>query len=165
MARNGATNLQRRIVGLGAIAGMRTMSGPALAAAHLRQHRPDRLDDTPFRWLASAPVVTATRLLAAGELAGDKIPGSPARVEGPALAARVFSGAFSGLILSVAYGESRKRGAILGGITALASAFAAYHLRKALAEETALPDQLVALAEDTLVIGGGRRLLDLKDVF
>lgn len=154
-------DLTARILGLGALAGMRTMSAPAFLIAYLRQQEPGSFDGAPLRLLASPGAEWATRLLAAGELAADKVPGIPARIEPPALFARAVSGGAAGYLLSMVHQKSKGKGAVLGATAAVASAFAAYHARRALVNSLGVPDPAVALLEDALVIGGGRRLMDL----
>lgn len=137
------------------------MSAPALLVAYLRRQRPEHVDGTILRPLATPTAAWATRLLATGELAADKVPGIPARTEPGPLVARALSGGAAGYALSVLHGKSKGRGAILGAMAAVAAAFGAYHARRAVVEWLRVPDPLVALLEDTLVIGGGRRLMDL----
>ena len=137
------------------------MSAPALLVAYLRRQRPASLEGSTLRPLASPTAVWVTRLLAAGELAVDKVPGIPARTEPGALFARALSGGLAGYVLSAVHGESKGRGGVLGAAAAVASAFAALRARRALVEASGLPDPVVALIEDTIVIGGGRRLMEL----
>ncbi|MDX1687147.1 MAG: DUF4126 family protein [Candidatus Promineifilaceae bacterium] len=154
-------NLTARILGLGALAGMRTMSAPAVLVTYLRRRGAERLDGSPLQLLASPAAAWVTRLLAAGELAADKVPGNPARTEPAPLLARAFSGGLAGYALSAAHGASKGKGVALGAAAAVASAFAAYHARRVLVESSGLPDPVVAVAEDALVIAGGRRMADV----
>jgi uncharacterized membrane protein len=143
-----------QIAGLGAIAGMRTMSAPALVAAYLQ-----RQQVAGSFWLGSRGAVVATRLLAAGELVADKLPGIPARTNALPLLGRALSGALVGATLSAVEKRPRLPGAALGATAAVAAAFAAYHARRALTHDLDLADPLVAVAEDTLALGMGRLLL------
>lgn len=153
-------DLTARILGLGVLAGMRTMSAPAALATYLRRQAPESLEGSRLQLLASPAALWATRLLAAGELVGDKMPGIGARTEAAPLVARALSGGLAGYTLSAAHGSSKGRGAIFGAAAAVASAFAAYHARRALVESVGLPDPAVAVAEDALVIAAGRHLVD-----
>lgn len=153
-------NLTARILGLGALAGMRTMSAPAVLVTYLRRQRSESLEGSALQLLASPAAEWMTRLLAAGELAGDKVPGIPARTEPGPLLARALSGGLAGYALSAAHGASKGKGAVLGAAAAVTSAFAAYHTRKALVESLGVPDPAVALVEDALAVAGGRRLID-----
>lgn len=137
------------------------MSAPALLVAHLRRHEPESLDGSALRLLSSPVAAWMTRLMAAGELAGDKVPDIPARTEPGPLLGRALSGGLVGYALSAAHRTSKGKGAMLGAAAAVVSAFAAFHARRALVESVGLPDPAVALAEDVLVVVGGRRLMDV----
>jgi uncharacterized membrane protein len=50
-------------------------------------------------------------------------------------------------------------GAILGGIGAIAGAYGFYHLRRRIGEETGVPNRVLGIAEDAIVVGGGKMLL------
>jgi len=149
-----------RILGLGALAGMRTMSAQAALVTYLRRKRPESLEGSALQPLTSPAAESLIRLLAAGELAGDKVPGIPPRTEALALFARAFSGGLAGYAVGAAHGTSKGKGAILGAAAAVASALAAFHTRKTLVESLGVPDLAVALAEDALVVAGGRCLID-----
>lgn len=149
-----------KVAGLGMIAGMRSMSAPALAAAYLREHQTADTN-TLFRWLAIPAVSNLLKVMAAGELAADKLPEIPARTMLPSLVGRAVSGALSAAAVSHAHGESQRSAAALGAVAAVAATFGAYYLRKEIVETFEIPDPLVALAEDTIVLVGGQRLLKL----
>ena len=51
-------------------------------------------------------------------------------------------------------------GALLGALSAIAATYAAYTLRKQLAERLRIPDPLLGLLEDAAVVTAGRRLLE-----
>ncbi len=113
---------------IGAACGLRAFSGPGVLAWR------GGLGDGPLR----AVMLT----LAAGELAGDKLPWTPPRTAPPALAARIASGACCGHRLG------GPAGAALGVAAAVGAAFAGQHARAALVAAFPLPDAAVALAED-----------------
>ena len=147
-----------QVAGLGFLAGLRTTSPHAFLGAHF-QGREAQLAGTPFRWLASPAAATVLTLMAGGELAVDKVPSIPARIEPPSLILRALSGASAGAVLSMARDRSPATGAILGAAAALVGSFAGYHARRALTHGGGLPDPPVALLEDALVIVGGQLLL------
>ncbi|MDX1663991.1 MAG: DUF4126 family protein [Candidatus Promineifilaceae bacterium] len=148
-----------QIAGLGFMAGLRSASPHAFLAAHF-QGEEAQLEGTPFRWLATPTAATLLTLMAAGELAADKVPSIPARVEPGPLIGRALSGASAGAALSMARDRSPAAGAALGAVAALAGTFAGYYARRALTQGSGLPDPPVALLEDALVIVGGQLLLD-----
>jgi uncharacterized membrane protein len=71
-----------------------------------------------------APVVA----LAAGELLGDKLPFAPDRIVAPGIAARIVTGAVSGMAL--ARREDRTLAAVLGAAGAVGAAYLTFGLRK-----------------------------------
>jgi uncharacterized membrane protein len=150
-----------RIVTLGAVAGMRAASAPALVAAYLRQERPPGVANSPFGLLSTDEAGTLLNLMAAGEIAADKLPFIPDRVKLLPLLGRAASGAFAGAVLSEAAGEPPATGAVLGAAAAVVSAYTMYHLRRAAGEKLGLPDPLLALLEDGLALRGGSSVLGI----
>ena len=144
-----------KAIQIGVIAGMRTMTAPALVSYKLANTTPNPLAGSKLHVLTS-PVTTAVlTVLAAGELIADKLPGTPSRVEQPQVWGRIGSGALSAAALTEADGESASAGAVLGALGAVAGSFAFFHLRRWLTHEKGLPDMWVALAEDALTVGAG----------
>ncbi len=94
--------------------------------------------------------------LAAGELVGDKLPFAPPRTQPVVLGGRALTGALCGSLLAKRAGENATAGALLGGIGAIAGTVLGYNARKCLTSELALPDVLVALAEDGITFGLAR---------
>lgn len=137
---------------LGVIAGMRSMGAPALVSDRLVRTPSAPLEASPLRWLGTARTAGVFKLLAAGEIVGDKLPKTPPRTAPALLLARLLSGGLSGAALCLAAGKPSVTGAAVG---ALAGTFAFYHLRRSLDRATGLPDPLIAVAEDALAYGGG----------
>jgi uncharacterized membrane protein len=131
----------------GLIAGLRSFSAPAAVSLALAERYP-----------RAAQLAPALQMLAAGEMLADKLPGMPARTTPPVLAGRALTGAISGAALADAAGRSRITGALLAGTVAIASSYAALALRSMLVQRLAVPDPLVALVEDAVVIVAGRTL-------
>jgi uncharacterized membrane protein len=148
----------QQIIGLGAISGLRTMSGPAFLARSLKQDPPARWPHPLVHQLGTEPSPTLVQLMAAGELMADKLPFIPARIKPEALAGRAMSGAFVGVTLSLLKQRSPLVGALLGGAAAVLAAFAGYHARRRLTVDGPLPDFVVALLEDGLVLALGTQL-------
>jgi uncharacterized membrane protein len=145
---------------LGVIAGMRSMTAPALISGYLDRTHSDALLDSPLEWLATPTAASVFRVLAAGERIADKLPSVPARTSPGPLIGRGVTGALSGAAVCVADGEGLVEGAVVGALAAIASTFAFYHLRRWLTEATPLPDAAVAAAEDALALGLGRTALN-----
>lgn len=142
--------------GLGAVSGLRSMQGlawvsRALAGRHLaRGARPLE------RFLSHDLVADALGLAAAGELAVDKHPSAPDRIQPSSLVARAAAGAAVG---SVVAGRNRQLiGALTGAGCALAGTYAGWFLRREAGRVTQLPDIALALAEDALAVSMAKRL-------
>jgi uncharacterized membrane protein len=129
-----------RAAAIGAVCGMRSMSGPAIAQLHSGN--------------ASAIVLP---IMALGEFVADKLPGIPSRTMLQPLTFRALAGAFSGWQI-VGKNADRRIGAALGIAGALAASFICERARKAAVNATHLPDAVVALVEDGIVVAAGRVL-------
>lgn len=156
---SGSETVLYRAVGLAAISGLRSMAAPALLSRAVRRGDLEGLQDTPFAALGSARISTALQLLMIGEMVADKTPFIPSRTSAPALLGRAFSGALAGAALFVA-GERRPiSGAVLGALSAGAAAYAGEQFRAQGTRKLGVPDQVLALLEDCIVLFGGTRLL------
>jgi uncharacterized membrane protein len=138
-------------VGIGAVAGLRTLAAPAVLAWAVKR-RWIRLGKSPFATIISAKASKRITDLAVSELIADKLPFTPSRLKAGPLASRIVSGAVCGATI---YGVVKKplaEGAVLGGVGAIAGAFSGYHMRKRLSGD--MPSLGVAVLEDALAIGG-----------
>jgi uncharacterized membrane protein len=135
--------------GMGAVAGVRSMTAPAVIAWAAKR-KVLHLNTSPLVELISANVSDKAIRLALAELVADKLPFTPDRIEPGPLATRILSGAACGAVLSGAADRSLTQGAILGGLGALIGAFGSYHLRRRLSRD--MPAFTVALVEDALAI-------------
>jgi uncharacterized membrane protein len=138
-------------VGIGAVAGLRTLTAPAVLAWAAKQ-RWIRLGNSPFATIISAKASTRLTVLAVSELIADKLPFTPSRLKAGPLASRVVSGAVCGATIYGVVERPLVEGAVLGGVGAIAGALAGYHMRKRLRHD--MPDLGVAVLEDVLAIGG-----------
>jgi uncharacterized membrane protein len=145
--------------GLGAIAGLRSMAAPAALSSAVKRGDVGGLEDTPFAALGFPGVSRALRLLEIGEMIVDKLPVAPSRTSPPPLLGRAAFGAFVGAALFVSEGRRAAVGGGLGAVSALAGAYAGEHLRLLGAERLGIPDPVVALLEDGVVLFGAARLL------
>lgn len=148
-----------KAAGIGVLAGMRSMTAPALASDYLRRADPAFLQGCCLPALASARAGGILTTLAALEMAADKTPVVPDRISPVALAGRAASGALAGALVCAANGRRAEAGALLGGLGAVAAAFASYHLRRRLGERLPVPDPVLGVLEDAIVLGTGRALL------
>lgn len=146
----------KRPLGLGAVCGLRSMSGPAAVARAARDGRLP-LQGTRLSFLASPRVATILTVLQAGEMLGDKTPFIPPRTGPGPLLGRAASGALVGAAVSGSL--KPPAGALVGAGAAVAAAFAGERLRGAITGNTPVPDLVVALAEDAIVLATAARLL------
>ena len=125
-----------RTFGMGFVAGLRTMTAPAVSLA-----------------ATGSPLALPAGILAAAELFADKLPVMPSRLETPALGARVLSGAYCAFVLADAFDGDIGCGLSNGILGALSGAWTGYNLRKQLDESTPVPDIFLGLAEDAVALG------------
>jgi len=147
-----------RALGLGAISGLRSLSGPAFVSRAASRRDLD-LDGTAFAFLGSPHISKALVLMELGELVGDKLPATPSRTSPPPLLGRAVSGAVVGAAIFISEGRRATTGAALGSTAAIVVALAGEWIRALAVEKTGLPDPVVALAEDATVLLVGLRSL------
>ena len=145
---------------IGFIAGMRAFSAPALLSHKLERTIPTKQPQTPIQYLAQPLASIALKVLAGGEIIGDKVPHGPNRTSPPQFIIRVASGATCGAFVSQLEGEPAPLGAVAGGLGAVAGTLLFFQLRRWLNHDLGLPDAVGALAEDALVIGLGWSLVN-----
>ena len=143
---------------LGTMSGMRSMSGPLLMS-YRAVRRPLALKGTPFGWLGYPQVLTLFSLMEVGEVIADKTPLLPNRIEPGPLLGRAHLGAFAGAAAFTEADDSPVIGAVVSAITAVASSFIFYYLRRGVVRRIGLPDPVIAFAEDALVVGIGLLVL------
>jgi uncharacterized membrane protein len=139
-------------IGLGVVAGLRALTAPAVLA-WAAERRLIRLGSSPFATIISATAAKRISDCAVSELIADKLPFTPSRLNAAPLTSRIVSGAICGATIYGVVKQPLTEGAVLGGLGAIAGAFAGYHMRKRLSRD--LPDLGVAVLEDVLAIGGG----------
>lgn len=145
-------------LGLGTLAGFRSMTAPALLSANLVKFHPQGLANSPLRYLQKPLVATGLRLLAGGELVGDKLPQAPNRTAPPVLLGRLLSGALVGAALYRANHGKTLNGALLGSAMAGVATFGSFWLRQQATLKSGLPGAVVGGLEDLLVLGSGLAL-------
>jgi uncharacterized membrane protein len=138
--------------GIGAVAGLRSMSAPALVAQAARTGSLD-LTTGPLAFLGTQPAADIVTGLALAELVVDKLPSTPDRIAPFPLAARAVSGAVVGAAVCSARRKDPGPGALVGALAAIGAAFVGFALRRALTRDAKVPDLLAALVEDALTVG------------
>ena len=149
-------NIYLQAAGLGVIAGMRSMSAPALTSDHFARHPSLFLEASPLKNLASPKTAQVLKLMALGEIGADKLPGIPNRTAPGPLGGRGVSGGVCGAAIFAAAGKPAALGAILGASAAIVSTCATYFLRRRAGEVSKIPDAVLAGAEDALMLGLGK---------
>ena len=147
------------VVGLAALAGMRSAGAPTLLSHYLVRHPAPLLAASPLRLLGQPLVAMALELIAAKEFQHDKQPGAAPRIAPRGLSLRTLGGALTGATWLKANGQSALRGALLGGLGAAAATVGWYQLRKRITEKTGLPSTTVGIVEDVLLWSAGAVLL------
>ncbi|MCP3099170.1 DUF1990 family protein [Myxococcus sp. K15C18031901] len=146
-------------VGLGVLAGMRSLSAPALMSQRLSES-PREAEDPLSRALTRPWVPQVLRVLAVGELVADKLPRTPARVKFVPLTGRILMGTVAA---ASSVGEQPRHrvalAAALGATAAVASSWAFYSLRRLATTRLRIPSVAAALAEDALVAALATRVL------
>ncbi|WP_257462057.1 DUF4126 family protein [Archangium lipolyticum] len=144
--------------GLGAVAGMRTFSAPAILSI-LFTREGGAVQDRLGKALSSKAGGRTLSVLALGELVGDKLPNIPVRTAPPALAGRILSGALVGAALARRDKQPLLGPVLLGAAAAVASSYAFSALRRFATHRLHIPNVVAGLLEDALVAMAGTRLL------
>ena len=146
-------------IGFAALAGMRSMSGPAFLSYYLSRNPSWFLLSSPLRLLQKPLVARGFKLAAAGEMVMDKLPSTPDRIAPPVLLGRLLSGALVGAAVYKSREGSITTGALVGGLGAVVATFISYALRVGISKRASWPVAAVGVGEDALVLGSGAVLL------
>jgi uncharacterized membrane protein len=138
--------------GLGAVAGLRSLTAPAALALGVRRGwtRPLR---GAAKVLRARRVAKAASAGALGEMVVDASPFAPDRRIAPSLAWRMASGALVGAAVANSERKHLAIGIVAGGLGAVAGTFGGSLLRRKLSDR--LPSKVAAVAEDAIAVGGG----------
>ena len=139
-------------IGLGAVAGIRSMTPPALLSRAASRGEVRGLEGTPFGFLSSPRVATLLTVLAAGEISADKLPFSPDRISPPGLAGRLATGALVGAALFAANGRRGTSGGAVGAVSSLATSYLSFYLRTGTQQRFGLPNPAGGVLEDMIAL-------------
>ena len=142
---------------MGAMAGVRSMSAPAMVSQVAKAGRL-AIGESEASFLQSPTLGVALTALAIGELIADKLPFMPDRTKAPSLTARAVTGAVSGAMICAARKKSPWIGAAVGAASAVAAAYAFFHLRRLSVEKLHFPKPVAGVVEDALLAGAGMLL-------
>ena len=138
--------------GIGLVAGLRSMTAPAVVAWAARLGWLD-LHGSPLAFMGSTAAVAVLSLCAIGELIADKLPRTPSRTTPVPLIARILTGGLCGACLFASAGRSIAAGVLLGAVGAVVGTFAGYEIRKRLVTGLNFRDMFVPVSEDLVAIG------------
>ncbi len=145
-------------IALGAIAGMRSAAAPAIVADMIHKSTFKSLQHTRLSFLDTTPVRLGLKLFAAAEMAGDKSSKAPDRTKSPLLFGRALSGAFVGALFYKSSGSGILKGALIGGLSAVAATYFSFYIRKKAGEKSGISDKVLGGIEDALVFTSGLAL-------
>jgi uncharacterized membrane protein len=139
-------------VGIGIVAGLRSMTAPAIVSWGVYLGALG-LQGTRLEFMGSIVAVVIFSLFAVSELIVDKLPMTPKRTKGPPFVVRILMGALCGTCFYASVSQSMLIGAVLGVLGALIGTFAGYEIRRRVVSSLNIKDIFVALAEDLVAIG------------
>lgn len=113
-----------------------------------------RLSGSKLDFLGRPVALWIITVMALGELIADKLPRTPARTEPIGLLARALLGGFCGFVVAIARNAGPVFPMTIAVAGALLAAFGGYHARRSLVRRFPVPDFVVALAEDAIVVAG-----------
>lgn len=142
----------RETLKLGAMSGLRTMAAPATVARAAVRGDLSGLKDTPLGYLGNPVVAKLIYGMAAGELIADKLPFIGDRTSPPVLMGRAVAASVVGAALFASAERNKVAGAAVGSLSAVAGAFAGYHLRAVASKLTGTPDPILGVLEDSIVV-------------
>lgn len=138
--------------GLAIVSGMRTTAAVSALSGYLANTPSPLLNGFPFGFLQKKYVSVILKALVLAELAGDKSPSAPNRIEKGGLIARGLAGAFTGAALYKSRNGSAIAGAFLGGTIAVAATYGSFYLRKKVVESTSVNDPTIGGLEDIIAL-------------
>jgi len=120
---------------IGIIAGLRSLTAPALVSWAVHLGWLD-LSGSRLSLFGSKAATIVLTVLALAELVADKLPKTPNRTDVGPLTFRMITGGFSGVAVCASAHQPLAIGAILGGLGAIAGAFAGYQIRHQLVKDS-----------------------------
>jgi uncharacterized membrane protein len=146
-------------IGFGMLAGVRSMSAPALISHYLANRFTYRLSKSPLWFIKSPAVSRGLKLMAVTEMLGDKLPVMPDRISPSALTGRGISGGLVGATIYKTNGGTLLTGAVIGCAAAIAATYASFYLRKYIKNNTSLSNPALGIIEDVIALSAGIGML------
>ncbi|MEX2570088.1 MAG: DUF4126 family protein [Gemmatimonadota bacterium] len=145
---------------LGAVAGMRSMAAPALLSHEMAEHPLHDVESRLEHLLSSERVAQLLSLFAGGEMLADKAPFVPDRTSSVPLLGRALMGSLTAAAFAVHRRHPVFMPAVVGAASAIASTYGAYHLRRLSHEHLNVPDRLLGLIEDAVVVAMSKAIME-----
>ena len=137
---------------LGVVTGMRTFV-PMMVLCWFSYKGTLGVDDTWAAWTGHLTTAIIFTVLAAAEIAGDKLPKAPDRTKLAGMTGRLLLGGLVGAIVATALDGEMLEGILLGVSGAFIGAHAGYLVRRELVILLRWKDWHVAVAEDVIAVG------------
>lgn len=140
------------------------MAAPALLTHELSEDGDGEEFGPLERVLTSERTSQLLALLAGGEMLADKTPYVPNRTDPAPLIGRAVIGSLTAAAFAVHRRYPPLLPAAIGAVSAVASTFAAFHARKYIKEQFHVPDRLIGLAEDAIVMAASKTIVETVEV-
>ena len=141
-------------VGIGAVAGLRSMTAPAVVALAAYLGWID-LSGSRLAFMGTTSAFVILTLGTLAEFIADQLPATPARTTAAPLTARIAVGGLTGACLALAGHALPWLGTFVGALGAIVGAFAGYRAGTGLVRALHVSDFAIAIPEDLIVIGLG----------
>lgn len=164
MGRRGNDSVILTAATLGAISGLRSMAAPALLAHEFAEGGDADEFGVFERVLTSEHTARLLAMFAGGEMVADKTAYIPNRTEPLPLIGRAVIGSLTAAAFAVRRQHTVLVPAAVGAASAIASTFAAFHVRRFVKERFHVPDRVLGLAEDALVMAASKTVMDVTEV-
>jgi uncharacterized membrane protein len=148
---------------LGALAGLRSMAAPALLSHEMSNDNDFRYLSRIERVLSSGTAAKLLALLAGGEMLADKTSIVGDRTSAVPLLGRAIMGSFTAAAFAADRRQRILLPAAIGAAAAIASTYAAFHLRRLAAEHFEVPDRVLGMIEDAIVVGAGKGITEMME--
>lgn len=149
----------KKAVGLGALAGLRTTIPPAVISHFKSRKENSGLSNSKLSFMQSSLASVVTKLLSTAEVTADKMPGTSKRIELSQTLPRIASGALVGALVFQAAKDNYIKGALIGGVSALAATYISFYTRKNLKKIPYVKDPVLGFLEDMFVLKSSKSLL------
>jgi uncharacterized membrane protein len=163
MARRRNDPILLTAAGLGALAGLRSMSAPALLSHELAEDGVARGRHRLERVLSSPVTARLLALFAGGEMLADKTSLVGSRIAPLPLAGRAVIGSLTAATFAMNRRQGLVAPAMIGAAAAVAATYAAFHLRRLAGERLGVPDQFLGMIEDALVVAAGKGIAEFME--